>query len=225
MLDLMKEPTQRTQQRKIGASGIGNPCAYCLAQSLLGGQGGKIGQYWLGARIGDAIHALLEEEASKYLNTTNGKFKYFAGARLEKKIFVGNVPGYGDIYSTPDLYLTSENHLIDYKTSKRSKVDMYRLDNSTLPTTYLYQVMLYARALIAAGYPVDKVSFVFINRDGTSDRDITVISFDYDESLADEAWDRMVAAWEWLEDGNDPETLASDPNCYVCNNVLHRMGP
>lgn len=225
ILDVLKVPTVRTQQRKIGASGIGNPCAYCLATSLIGGQGGKIGQYWLGARIGDAIHALLEHEAEKYLNTTNGKFKYFAGARLEKSVYIGTVPNYGDIYSTPDLYLTAENHLVDYKTSKRSKVDMYRLDNSTIPTQYIYQVMLYARALIAAGHPVDKISFVFINRDGTSDRDVVVISFDYDETLANEAWDRLLLAWQWLEDGNDPETLPSDPNCYVCSNVLHRMGP
>ena len=223
MLDLLKTPKARDKQRTIGASAIGDPCAYCLAQTLLNALS-QTGEYWLGAKIGDAIHALLEIEGAKHLDDSTGKFKALKGARLEESLFIGSIPGYGDIWSTPDLYLTAENHLVDYKTSKRTKVETYRATGE-LPTRYIYQVMLYARALIAMGYKVDKISFVFINRDGTSDRDVVVFSMDYDEALANEAWDRVVAAWEWLEAGGDVETLPSDPNCYVCSSITHRMGP
>lgn len=223
MLDLLKTQKARDKQRTIGASAIGDPCAYCLAQTLLNAQS-QTGQYWLGAKIGDAIHALLELEAMKHLLEKTGKFKALFGARLEKSVYIGTIPGYGDIWSTPDLYLTAENHLVDYKTSKRTKVETYRATGK-LPIRYIYQVMLYARALIEAGFSVDRISFVFINRDGTSDRDVVVFSMDYDAALANEAWDRVVAAWAWLEAGGDPETLPSDPDCYVCNSVTHRMGP
>lgn len=223
VLDLLKTPTTRTKQRKIGASSIGDPCAFCLANQLLA-HSQKQSQYWLGARIGDAIHKLLESEAEKHITTAQEpKFKALEGADIEKSVYIGTLDNYGDIWSTPDLYIASEEHLVDYKTSKRSKVELYRLDPANLPEKYIYQVMLYGRALIAAGKPVKRVSFVFINRDGTSDRDVIVISFDYDQLLADMAWDRLVDAWEWLEDGGDPDTLPSDPNCWYCNSVIHRM--
>jgi hypothetical protein len=223
MLDLLKTQKARDRQTTIGASAIGDPCAYCLARHLSDGSS-SIGQYWLGAKIGDAIHMLMELEAQKHVGGgTDAKFKSLIGARLEESVFIGTIPGYGDVNSTPDLYLTAEKHLVDYKTSKRSKIDEYRLNPDALPTRYLYQIMLYGRALVAMGYPVEKVSFVFIARDGTSDRDVTVISFDYDETLADEAWNRVVLAYEWLQDGGDIDTLESDPHCYVCSQILHRM--
>jgi hypothetical protein len=223
-IDLLKTPTPRTKQTRIGASGIGDPCPYCLVQALLANKQGQ-SQYWLGARIGDAIHKLLESEVLKHIvKPESYHFNALVGADSEKTIYLGNIPGYGDIWSTPDLYLPAKNHLIDWKTSKRDKSFKYYATGE-IPVKYIYQIMLYARGLIAAGKQVDKVSFVFINRDGTSDRDVIVISFDYNEALADEAWDRLEAAWQWLEAGNDPETLPSDPQCYVCQQVIHRMGP
>lgn len=201
---------------------MGDPCAFCLANRLLA-HSQKQGLYWLGARIGDAIHNLLEKEAQKHVVTPESyHFNSLVGADLEKSVYLGTIPGYGDIWSTPDLYLTAENHLVDYKTSKRSLVEQYRVTGK-VPIKYVYQLMLYARALIAAGKAVDKISFVFINRDGTSDRDIVIISYDYDESLANEAWDRVESAWKWLEAGGDVDTLDSDPNCYYCSQVLHRF--
>ena len=182
----------------------------------------KDSPYWLGAKIGDAVHALLEHEASKHLNDDEGMFKVFNGARLEQAVYIGEIPGYGSIWSTPDLFLTAENHLVDYKTSKRSKVDYYKATGE-LPTKYLYQVQLYARALDDMGIQVDKISFVFINRDGTSDRDVVVFSVDYDRELADKAWDRVVSAWEWVQDGGDIETLASDPDCFYCSVIARRV--
>ena len=180
MIGLLRTKSARSKQRKIGASGIGDPCAYCLCRTLSMALVSepteeKDSPYWLGAKIGDAVHALLEHEASKHLNDDEGMFKVFNGARLEQAVYIGEIPGYGSIWSTPDLFLTAENHLVDYKTSKRSKVDYYKATGE-LPTKYLYQVQLYARALDDMGIQVDKISFVFINRDGTSDRDVVVFS-------------------------------------------------
>lgn len=226
MLDLLTTPSKRTKQKTIGASGIGNPCPYCLAQSLLGGQGqlsvAKKSPYWLGAKIGDAIHKLLETEGLKHKQQAQHPyFQALVGASFEETIYIGTIPGYGDIYSTPDLYIDSENHLVDYKTSKRSKVQEYLV--AGVPVQYLYQVQLYAMALEAMGKRVDKISFVFINRDGVGDNDVNVISLNYDPTLAKEAWDRVELAWQWLVAGNDPDTLPSDPNCFVCGVLTKRI--
>jgi len=222
IVQLLTTPSTRTKQRQIGASGIGNPCAYCLAQSLLGNKSSSTPRYWLGARIGTAIHQALEDEAKPHVINPEPGFEAFQGASLEESIYIGTIPGYGDIFSTPDLYLAAENHLVDYKTSKRVKTDEYVITGD-LPVQYLFQVQLYARALEDMGKPVDKISFLFINRDGVGDRDVIVISIDYDRGLADQAWDRVCFAWEWLTAGNDPESLESDSNCFVCHVLTGRV--
>lgn len=176
----------------------------------------------MGARIGTAIHQALEDEAKPHVTKPEPGFEAFKGAALEETLYIGTIPGYGDIYSTPDLYLAAEKHLVDYKTSKRTKTDEYQITGD-LPVQYLYQVQLYARGLEDAGKPVDKISFLFINRDGVGDRDVIVISVDYDRKLADEAWDRVCSAWVWLTEGNDPESLDSDPNCFVCHVLTGRI--
>jgi len=202
---------------------MGNPCDYCLAHALLATRGNPVQRYWLGARIGTAIHMLLEKQELKHVVKPQGKqFKALKGALVEQTIKLGVIPGYGEIWSTPDLFLVAENHLIDHKTSKRAKVEGYVLSGD-VPVQYQYQGQLYARALEDAGYTVEKISFVFINRDGVGDNDIRVMTYDYDRSMADEAWDRVVAAWQWLEAGGDPETLPSAPGCYVCEQVLGRF--
>src|SRR5690554_2207235 len=115
VLDLLRSPSARTKQRKIGPSGIGDPCAYCLAQALLANKPGQ-SQYWLGAKIGDAIHKLLETEAAQHVKgPLSYHFKALANAKLEESVLIGTIPGYGEVWGSPDLYLTAENHLVDYK--------------------------------------------------------------------------------------------------------------
>lgn len=220
-IDLLSTPTKRDRQTKIGASGIGDPCDYCLAMKLLAYSGNGKQKYWLGAKIGTAIHALIEKEALKHIEKPESYHFYsLLDARVEESVLVGHLPHYGDIYSTPDLYLAAEEHLIDWKTTKRDKMTQYKLKG--IPPQYQYQGQLYARALNDAGFPVKRVTFVFINRDGTSDADIVAFSFDYDKALADEAWDRLESMWEWLRAGGDPDSLTSDKNCYTCNVVSRR---
>jgi hypothetical protein len=221
IVDLLTTPSKRDNQRKIGASGMGDPCPYCLAHKLLATKQ-RQGRYWLGGKIGTAIHALLESEELKHIvKPQSNNFKALKGALVEQTISLGVIPGYGEIFSKPDLFLVAENHLVDHKTSKRAKVEGYAL-TGTIPVQYIYQGQLYARGLEDAGYAVEKISFVFINRDGTNERDVRIFTYDYDRSMADEAWKRTEDAWNWLQAGNDPETLPSDPNCYNCNQVLGR---
>jgi hypothetical protein len=223
VLDLFKNPSERDKQSLIGASEIGNPCDYCLATRLQGtGGNGGAGLYWLGARLGTAMHETLEKEAAKHvIEPENYRFTALKGARIEEKITLGEIPGYGVIKSKPDLVLPSAGHLLDYKSTKRTKLSGYRLDG--VPEQYVIQQSLYAWGLGKQGIRIDRISLVFVNRDGASDSDVQIISWDYDEKVALRAWDRLNRAWKWLQDGGDPATLDSHPECYVCSRILRRV--
>lgn len=221
VIDLLNKPSARDKQKLIGASEIGNPCAYCLANRLLAKEGGLGGnRYWMGARIGTAIHKALETEAET-ADVTDYRYAILDGAIQETSIVLGTIEGYGTVKSKPDLVLTKDRHLVDYKTSTATKIKHYKLDG--VPQQYVYQQQLYAWGLNQADTPIERISLAFIQRDGLTDNDIWVHSFDYNESVALHAWNRLKGIWEWLQDGNDPENLPSDPSCYVCSRVLYRV--
>lgn len=214
VIDLLKTPSERDQQRKVGASQISNPCDYCLGRALHGGPS-EPNKFWLGARIGSAIHAALEVEEEKH--TARPKSYHFLaleGAMIEERIHLGNIEGYGNIGSKPDLALVQHAHLLDHKTTTKSKLKGYKLNG--VPTAYIYQTMLYAWGLNKSGVPIERVSLVFICRDGTTDDDIWIFSLDYDESLAERAWARLEGIWQFLQDGGEVSQLESHEDCFSC---------
>lgn len=220
ILDLLKNPGERDKQTLIGASEIGNPCEYCLANRLKQTPR-KSSKYWLGTKIGTAIHRELEHEEIKHIEVPqNYRFAALKGARIEESITLGNIAGYGIIKSKPDLVLVGSRHLIDHKTSTKNKVAHYKLDG--VPRQYVIQQNLYAWGLNQAGIGIDRISLSFVNREGLTDDDIWIHSFDYDEQVALDAWRRLELVWSWLQAGGDVEELESDPDCYYCNVVLRR---
>ena len=84
--------------------------------------------YWLGARIGTAIHSLIEENIEKQKSLPKEAYKFTAldGALVEQKIVIGELEGYGIVRSKPDLVLTKHNHLIDWKTTTKAKAKNYK---------------------------------------------------------------------------------------------------
>lgn len=214
IIDLLKTPSDRDKQRKIGASQIGNPCDYCLARALKGGPS-EPNRWWMGARIGTAIHSALEEEEEKHTDRPMSyHFDALEGATIEQKIVLGTIDGYGVVSSKPDLVIVKHNHLVDHKTSTKLKIKGYRLNG--VPTSYIYQTQLYAWGLNKSGVRIERISLNFIARDGTTDDDIWVTSFDYDEEVALRAWDRLEQIWNYIQD-HDIDTLSSHPDCFRCN--------
>jgi len=220
ILDLLHTPSERDEQSLIGASEIGNTCDYCLARRLTPQPKFK-SRYWLGARIGTAIHETLEKEEEKHLDKPKSyHFEALEGARVEQKIVLGEVKGYGVIKSKPDLVLVKYNHLVDHKTSTKEKIKHYKLDG--VPYQYVVQQNLYAWGLHKIDIPIERISLSFVPRDGLQDDDLWVHSFDYDEKIAIKAWRRLNKIWKFISSGGDIETLKSAENCYVCNVVLNR---
>lgn len=217
LVGLLKTPTKRDLQTKVGPSGLGNLCTRCLADDLLRTVPSEPGKFWLGAVIGTAIH----EEASRRLNGNSNVLSEF-------EVFVADIPGYGSVRGTTDLYIKSERASVDFKGTTRKKLSLYKrlLGNKDTSLSlaserfkvngYINQLMLYGRGLENAGLPVKTVNIAFIARDGTGDNDIWCWGTAYDPARAQQVIDRATQLWNWLQEGNDPETLPSVDGCFTC---------
>lgn len=218
-LGLFKQESDRDRQRKVGASQISDPCTRHLAKALLA-EPEPEQKYWMGAKIGTAIHSFLESAIGNSSDTT------FASALVEQKVTLGKIPGYGTVSSKPDLVLPSSNHLVDWKTSSRPKVkklkdlvDGVKHDSGAEYTLkkYIGQTQLYAWGMNQADIKVDGISLVFINREGTYENDIWTHTYEYDESFAVALWNRLIRLWDELQNGAHPDNYQPNPECFKCN--------
>lgn len=176
----------------------------------------------MGARIGTAVHEFLEER----IPTSNfEEFPEFKSAKIEQTIRLGNLEGYGEIKSKPDLALVDNKHLIDWKTSNRKKSKALQAiifegkedpEASYTLRRYYAQVQAYAWGLNKNGIAIDAASLVFINRDGTWDADLWTWTFDYDEEFALGVWHRLERIWKELQAGKELEEFPKEEHCFNC---------
>ena len=220
VLSILRAETERGRQVSIGASNMSNGCTYCLARDMVGNpQPQSI--YYLGARIGTAIH--------EYLEANNPTPDTVLG---EQKVIVGEIPGYGTVKSTTDAFFTESGVCADWKTTTREKLKWIKLAVQDEPneyettkvvearakvSSYQRQVWLYGRGLENAGHKVESCAIVFIGRDGLTDNDVWEFQFPYSRKQADATFDRAVRLWEHLQSGNDVESLKSPPTCWTCS--------
>lgn len=223
VLDLMHQQTERDLQVKVGASNFSQPCSVCLARDLLATtRAAGYAEYWLGAWEGTAIHNYLESLAGLHRPAW----------LTEQKLVIGDLPGYGTIKSTTDMYEPAIFTAVDYKTTKRDKLKWIKEAFTSVPdpyevsavtearyktVSYLGQVQTYGSALVKAGYRVDWVSLLFVCRDGVGDGDVWAHTVPFDQGHADEVWGRLERLWAWLQAGHTPAELTSHPACYACN--------
>lgn len=223
ILDLMHHRTERDNQVKVGASNFSQPCSVCLARDLLATSAAAgYAPFWLGSWLGTAVHERFEALATLHRPTW----------LTEQKLVVGELPGYGIIKSTTDMYEPAIFTAVDYKTTTKAKSkflkeafkhapDPYEVSKITearyKTVSYLGQVQTYGWALVKAGYRVDWVSLLFVCRDGTSDDDIWAHTVPYDQAHAEAVWSRLERLWQWLQEGGSPDQLKSHPQCYTCN--------
>lgn len=223
ILDLLKNPSERDKQRKIGPSGIGNPCDYCVGKALAATAESVVfrSRWWMGARIGTAIHETLEKEEEKHVEKpASYHYEALEGALIEQKVFIGTLGhGYGDIYGSADLVLVKYGILVDHKTTTKDKLKRYKLDG--IPQPYVYQTMLYAMGLNKMGIKIDTITINFVCRDGSTDDDVWTYSIAYDEEKALRAWGRLEMIWDYLNGGDDMQALldelTSADDCFICN--------
>lgn len=217
-LALLKRPSERDQQRLVGASNISNPCTFCLGQDMLGAPEG-VNRFWMGARIGTAIHETLEKEILAHRPETQPEYR----------VTIGEIPGYGLIKSTTDWYVEPDAR--DFKTTTKAKLEMIKralldppdefdlskvIEARHKTNGYKNQLDLYGMGLENAGFKVETCTIIFICRDGSTDNDIWDWSQEYSRERAETIFDRAKRLWQYLEEGNDPQALKSAQGCYPC---------
>lgn len=224
VLELLKRPSDRDQQRLVGASNLSNMCTYCLARDMLSTFDTEWeptpSRYWMGARIGTAIHETLEKEILARRPETQPEYR----------VTLGEIPGYGLIKSTTDWYVEPDAR--DFKTTTKAKLphikDALTLEPSPYDLSkviearhkvagYKNQLDLYGMGLENAGLRVETCTIIFICRDGSNDNDIWDWTQEYSRERAEIVWNRAVKLWQYLEDGGSIENLKSAEACYPCN--------
>lgn len=191
VISMLTAETQRDAQRKIGASNLSNGCDFCLASNLTGDMRTTpmLDRAWGGRTLGTAIHAALEQRAN---NLDWFKDRY-PDARVEQHMTLGALGSYGEIGSTPDLTLPSEQHVFDWKGTTKKKSALMRdylgqtafgrthkdvklsekvyteemLKSEYRITGYYSQLQSYMRGLNNIGIPTSRASIVFVSRDDT----------------------------------------------------------
>lgn len=148
--------------------------------------------------IGTAVHFYLEHSV-------------FKDAEHELKLVVGEVPGYGEIKGTTDLYL--DGTVGDWKIVGLKKIKSYRVQG--VPLQYRYQIQLYAKGCELAGKPVKGVAIVFIPRDSGNVNDIWIHEEAYQPEMADAVLARAGRIYEIVQ-SDGYEGLPSDDDCWTC---------
>ena len=191
--------TERDKQKRIGPSGLGNPCPRCLGRELLGTSDDR--DFSLYPWIGTAVHAYLED------NT-------FKDAEHELKLYVGDVPGYGPINGTTDIYFPDEGIIGDWKIVGLKKIKEYR--SKGVPIQYRYQTQVYGRGCELAGKLVESVAIIFIPRDSGNVNDIWIHEEEYQPEMAEAVLARAGKIYEIVQQ-DGWEGLPSDEDCWNCN--------
>lgn len=142
----------RGQQKRLGPSEVGHPCARKLAFGLMDVP--QIGGYNdpLAALIGTAFHNWLDWAAGQ-ANLSIGRQRWLA----ERKVTIR--PG---LSGTCDLYDCDTFTAIDHKVPGATRFKHYTTKGPSW--TYRGQAHLYGAGYIAAGFPVKNVAIHFIPR-------------------------------------------------------------
>lgn len=199
-VDLFKQITKATErdgQSRVGPSELGNPCPKCLGRALAGDK--RPQDFSLYPWLGTAVHYFLEE------NT-------FPEAEHELKLYVGDVPGYGPIKGTTDMY--RDGTVVDWKIVGLKKIKEYR--SKGLRIQYRYQAQLYARGCELAGKPVTDIAVVLIPRDSGTLNDIWIHEEAYQPEMADKVLERAGKIYAVVQQ-DGWEGLPSDKDCWECN--------
>lgn len=217
LLQIFDQKSERDLQVKVGASNISSLCTRCVAGHLAGEQQPE-SPYTMGAKIGTAVHEYIERRALPHW-------------KVEVKVTLGEIPGYGVVTSTTDLYDPPARLCGDWKTTTRDKMPHIKRALTEQPSKwdtraveearfkvqgYINQVHLYAMALQE---PVEHVMLGFIPRDSVTFYDMWEHKEQYVPDRAEAVWQRALNIWDALKNGKELDTFQKHELCWTCNNA------
>lgn len=217
--ELITTPSDRDQQVDIGPSDMADPCQKCLASKLAGVKPHR--EFSMYPWLGTAIHRLLEwtSDAVRFRHrpgVNDMAWELFGDGKaiFELRVHIGTIEGYGDISGSVDVVLPEERGIIDWKSSSKKKIKVYKLKG--VPDSYRGQIQLYLDGLRKAGYYVEKAVLVFIPRDAHTPADIWLHEESYDPAIVEAIYRRLDQLMLWVKAGRWQE-LPSDSDCFICH--------
>lgn len=216
MTGTIAQPSDRSYQVKIGPSGLGDPCDYCVAATMaqqLDPTRATPSKGNLAAWNGTAIHKYLE------LLFIGEKWDAIGFRREMPKLYIGTIPGYGKIVGTADAYGEEHETVVDYKTSTLAKIRGYKTKG--IPQSHDYQRDMYGRGTELKGLPVKYVANLYIPRDGFNFSDMWYDIALYDPNKADRAITRATTIFNDYVLADKIDELGVDDSCFPCNSFGH----
>jgi hypothetical protein len=205
----------RSQQKTIGPSEIGHPCARRVGYKMLG-KGERPSEVNWKATVGTALHSWLEAmidaaNMNYELRTRSGQERFYT----EQRVTVGDILGV-PIEGSCDLYDRATATVVDWKSVGPTQLTKYkRLGPGP---QYRTQAHLYGRGWRARGLPVDYVMVVFFPRNGELAETYTWWER-YDEQVAVDALERatgIALATKALGTGALGHLATADAFCHKC---------
>ena len=209
---VIASPTERDKQVKIGPSGLGSECAYCIAATMatqLHGTPPPSNSFSLYPWVGTAVHHYLD-----HLLSNDDRFVF----RTETSAVVGEIkghhgnPDYGIIKGNIDLYSEEHRAVIDFKILGANNRRKYKRQG--LSTQYAYQAQLYGLGIEKLGLPIEQVGVLMIPRDSAKLSDITLIYSPYDRAKAEAALTRAETIWNDFVIPNTYQELETWEDCF-----------
>ena len=204
----------RSQQRELGPSQIGHPCARHLASTIAGLE--KVNPNFdpLPSYIGVAVHKQLEK-AVALDNSTRESNGLPARWLSEQRVEI--TPG---LSGTADLVDKETKTVIDLKCPGASKMTEYRRNGPS--ETYRIQAHLYAYGFNRAGIDIERVAIWLLPRAGALSSSV-ICTETYDESVAAQAISRyhgIIELVDELDIEKNPEKISmivrENSQCAFC---------
>ena len=181
----------RSQQKRIGPSEIGDPCARKIAYKVTGTPVARTLPPGWRPTVGTAVHAWLEEQFltfNQVARQDNGASRFL----VEQRINAGPMAGQ-DLTGSCDLYDRVTATSVDWKIIGPSSHKMLRADLNAgrgPKRVYRSQLHTYGLGFTLRGLPVDRVMLVALPAAGELD-DAVMWSEPYDERVARDAMTRV----------------------------------
>lgn len=169
----------RSQQKALGPSEVGHPCARKLGYQMLGIDENPGEPNWK-ATVGTALHAWLEDVMGEDNPRQAVRAADVSRWIIEATVSCGELAGY-DLCGHCDLYDRVTGTVVDWKSVGPTQLAKYRRHGPG--DQYRIQAHLYGRGWTRRGQDVQRVAVMFLPRNGEL-REAFWWSEPYDEQVA-----------------------------------------
>lgn len=213
-LDLMEwdaSKDERSQQTRIGPSGLGEDCYHCLGCQLAELPQVEDHTYDWASIKGHEMHGYMERLLNK-VNLLSGRDLYL----VEQRLLCGTI-GDMEIHGTSDCYDIENDVVVDWKFP--ADYTMRKVGQGKVPATYLAQPHIYGLGFEKLGYTPKQTLILFFPIGSSKLSDAIPVMRPYDRTIGELAFKRANDIHQLIQDkGADYviPRLKRKADCFTC---------